>query len=205
MAITVNIYEENTIRQLAAYGLVHQDYSTVWKNKYAGIFVMLCTTDVAAYSSSFVGTVEQLLATGVQELAGGGYSYIPAPNKNSGVFYISNNDYYSGVSGRSEYIVTVPTTGAKFVPQWTRYERYGNVFIAESFTLQPAVRWYFSSTVSFKSALVCLELPVKTPGATIYQRSYPLAMIDFGATISRAQGSGFHIVWSESGLIAWTR
>ena len=205
MAVTVNIYEENTIRQLATYGLVHQDYSTVWKNKYAGVFVMLCTTDAAAYSSSFVGTVEQLLATGVQELTGGGYSYKSAPNLNTDTLNnYAGYGYESSPFGRSAYIATVPTTGAKFVPQWTKQESF-NYGASSSGTLQPAVRWFFSAPVSFKSALVCLESPVKTPGATIYQRSYPLTIIDFGTTISKGQNSTFHIIWNESGLISWTR
>ena len=74
MAFTSNIYEENTLRQLAQYGIIHQGFTTTWKSKNACMYVLLCSTDMTEYSSSFVGTVAELLASGVTELAtGNGY------------------------------------------------------------------------------------------------------------------------------------
>ncbi len=206
MAITTNLYEENILRQLATYGFAHQGYSTIWKVKKASIFAVLCTTDSTLYNSSFVGTVDQLLATGVTELSNQG-GYI---NNLDGVTYsvpfALTSVGFTGLTGiggvtfpgRDSFVASYGVNGIKFVPQiiWAYYG-----------VIQPmlkTVQWSFTRSISFKSALLCIQLPVKTPGATFYQRSYPLAMIDFGATIARGLGDTFSIVWDEDGMINWT-
>jgi subtilase family serine protease len=207
MAITTNIYEENTLRQLATYGFAHQGYSTIWKLKSASIFAVLCTTDSALYSSSFVGTVEQLLATGVTELSSqGGHIYTLDGTTYSVPFALRDVSLtgltsITGVTfpGRDNYVAAVGTTGYKFIPQITW------AYFGATQPMKKEIGWGFTSAVSFKSALLCIQLPVKTPGATFYQRSYPLAMIDFGATIARAASSSFFITWDEDGMINWTR
>ena len=207
MAITTNIYEENTLRQLGAYGYAHQGYSTIWKLKQASIFAVLCTTDLALYNSSFVGTVDQLLATGVTELSGqGGMVRILDGTTYSVPFALWDISFTgltsnTGVTfpGRSNYVAAYGANGVKLIPQIT-WALYGGIQ-----PMKKEIGWSFTSAVSFKSALLCIQLPVKTPGATFYQRSYPLAMIDFGATIASASGSSFFITWDEDGMINWTR
>ena len=74
MPVTVNIYEESAVRYLGTYGAVHQSISTAWSVKQATMRLILCSTDVAQFNSSFAGTVEQLLSSGVQEIPTG-YGY----------------------------------------------------------------------------------------------------------------------------------
>lgn len=207
MAITTNIYEENTLRQLGTYGFAHQGYSTIWKLKQASIFAVLCTTDLALYSSSFVGTIDQLLATGVTELSGQGGNVRILDGTTYSVPFALWDVSFTGLTsitgvtfpGRDNYVATYDTSGVKLIPQIT-WAYYG-----ATQPMRKEMGWSFTSAVSFKSALLCIQLPVKTPGATFYQRSYPLAMIDFGATITSAAGSSFFITWDEDGMINWTR
>jgi|688.fasta_scaffold541547_2 hypothetical protein len=188
MAVTVNVYQENALRNLGTYGIRHQDYSTVWKFKTASMFVLLCGTDNAAYVPSFAGTVQELLASGVQELTtANGYVQggLPAPWAINDPFYGFVAFLRSSASGNSAFYLPRTLIGA------TRP--------------YSAIKWTVTSnSISAKSALLCFESPVSS-ASTIYSRSYPLAMIDFGGTRTSAVGTPFEINWSETGAITWTR
>ena len=193
MAITSNIYQENVLRQLAVYGIIHQKQSTAWQYKEASMFILLCSTDLTQYSSSFAGTVAQLLASGVAELTSGN-GYIaggkPAP------WFLNlpipgYTDYLRGTSNNAWWwpgtFYTVPSSPGAPPPSPVPYY---------------SVQWMPSASFSFKSALLCFESPISA-AATTNERSYPLVMWDFGGTVS---GSGFAISWnSTSGTISWTR
>lgn len=186
MAVTVNIYQQNALRNLGTYGIIHQDYSTVWKYKLASMFVLLCSTDDAAYVSSFAGTVQELLSSGVQELTTlNGYFQggLPAP-------WTINDPYYGSVD-----FLRGSTNSAFYLPRT----------LVGATRPYSAIKWTVTSnSISAKSALLCFESPVSS-GSTIYDRSFPLAMIDFGGTRTSTVGTPFEISWSETGAITWAR
>jgi hypothetical protein len=192
MAFTSNIYEENTLRQLAQYGIIHQGFTTTWKSKNASMYVLLCSTDLTEYSSSFVGTVAELLASGVTELAtGNGYfaGGQPAPwFVNLGTF-TGIGLYLRGFATSAWYApratVVNPSTGSSV--NWD------------------SIRWgAVGGSISALSALLCFESPIST-AATINERSYPLVMWDFGGVKTASTGSSFTINWNASGAISWAR
>lgn len=198
MAVTVNIYQENALRYLGTYGIAHQDRSTTWKIKDASMFALLCSTDLAQYSDSFAGTVQSLLTTGVTELTTGNGYYVggrPAPiNANLGSYPGGGN--YSAASFLSGY-----SNGIKFLPELTRITSFSS-FVTNEYD---SLSWFASGgSISAKSLLLCIESPA-SPAATIYGRSYPLAMIDFGGTKTATNGNVFDINWNANGAINWTR
>jgi hypothetical protein len=68
MAYTIHVYEELAVTRIGTHGILQQGKSTAYSPT-SPYFVLLCATDVAAFSSSFVGTVADLIATSVDELA----------------------------------------------------------------------------------------------------------------------------------------
>ena len=198
MAITVNVYQEPTLRYMGTYGVAHQDRSTAWKTKNASMFALLCSTDVAQYSSSFAGTVETLLTTGVTELTtGNGYFVggIPAP-------IIANlGSFPGGVNYSNAILVGGYSNGIKYSPEITLVLSFSPSVTSE----YDFLRWKATGgSIAAKSLLLCFESPISS-AATIYGRSYPLAMIDFGATRTATDGNIFELDWNANGAINWTR
>jgi hypothetical protein len=190
MAFTSNIYEENALRQLGAYGIVHQKFSTTWQYKDASMFVLLCSTDLAEYNSSFAGTVAELLAGGVTELATGNGYFVggqPAP------WFVN-----LGAAGIRLYLRGFASS-AWYAPRDTFTPPYGGSFTYDSIQWRAA-----GGNISAASALLCFESPIST-AATINERSYPLVMWDFDGTETAADGAFFTIDWNASGAISWTR
>jgi hypothetical protein len=187
MAFAVNIYQEQAVKYLGAYGIEHQSLSTTWKLKDASMFAILCSTDDGAYSSSFTGTVEELLAAGVTELTtGNGYFQGGKPMPRTSIRGPFTSNYGNGM----KYLPVV-TYIVSTVPYVTQ-------------ELRP-VQWLASGgSISAKSMILCIESPVSA-AATIYGRSYPLAMIDFDGTKTATNGNVFDINWNANGAINWTR
>lgn len=196
MAFTVNIYQENVLKVLGVYGTWHQQRSTAWNVEQNTMFAILCSTDVAAFSSSFVGTLEQLLATGVTE-ASTGNGYIQGgkqmPNFTLTSFQgtVYTNSFASGYGN-----------GVKYTPAVTP--------VGSSSQYRP-VRWFPSAgqTLSAKSMILCIRSPVSTatPFYGGYGSAYPMVMIDFGGTksVTGPSSTGFDINWNANGAINWTR
>lgn len=209
MAVTTHVYEELAVRCIGTYGIAHQRISSIWQLKEASMFMILCSTDSALFDSSFAGTVEQLIASGVQELSTGqgsasnffgGYIQqgkpIPILDLNGSV-PPTNANYFLTTSG---YLGTFGN-GLKYrpfvtpsVPQPVSLSKNGYMPF-----------WSIRSSFSAKSAIVAMELPDST-ASTLYSRSHPLVMIDFGGSRTADQATlEFTVNWNSNGLMNWTR
>lgn len=186
MAVTVNIYQEPAVRYLGTYGAIHQGISTVWRTKAIQMFIVLCNTDLAQFNSAFSGTLEQLLASGVQELP-------------SGNGYFKQDTY-----GQIQYgflRVYQPVANVNV----STFSSYENGFKFLPLTVEWSGRWRAQpGAISAKSALLCIQLPDSSAPA-LYAQSYPLAMIDFDGTRTAAAGTDFYINWNANGAFNVTR
>ena len=204
MAFTSNIYQENTLRQLAQYGIVHQGFTTTWRYKEASMYVLLCSTDLTEYSSSFAGTVAELLASGVTELAtGNGYVAGGQPAPWFIRLAVSGVGYYLRGDATSAWYAP---RGTYTFPPWSGVGYWSPLLppMGGSVTID-SIQWSaVGGSISAASALLCFESPIST-AATINERSYPLVMWDFGGTKTAGAGSFFTINWNASGTITWTR
>jgi hypothetical protein len=193
MPVTANIYQENAVRYLGTYGVAHQGYSTTWRVKDASMFAILCSTDVAAYSSSFAGTVQELLAGAVDELA-------------------TANGYFVGGIAAPLSVTIMPLTtpiGLSFLFSYGNGLKYfpnADYSVPLATLTYKSIQWGASGgSLSAKSLILCIESPIST-AATLYERSYPLVMIDFGGTRTAAAGTAFDpVTWNANGAISWTR
>lgn len=208
MAVTTHVYEELAVRCIGTYGIAHQRISTIWQLKEASMFMILCSTDSALFDSSFTGTVEQLIASGVQEISSGQGS-----SSNSFGGYIQQ--------GKPIPILplngSVPPTLANYFVSSGYVGTFGNGLKYRPF-LTPSVPqsvglskngftpfWYIRSSFSAKSAIVAMELPDST-ASTLYSRSHPLVMIDFGGSRTADEATlEFTVNWNSNGLMNWTR
>jgi hypothetical protein len=188
MAVTVNIYQESAVRYLGTYGAIHQSKSTVWKTKAIQMFIVLCSTDAAQFNSAFSGTLEQLLATGVQELPTG-----------NGYFKLST--FSDDFSGGGFLRVYQPVNSINV----STFSSYGNGYKFLPSTVEWSGRWRAQpGAISAKSALLCIQLP-DSSATSFYAQSYPLAMIDFDGTRTAAAGTDFYINWNANGAFNVTR
>ena len=199
MAITTHVYEELAVRCVGTYGVAHQRISTVWQLKEASMFMILCSTDSALFDSNFTGTVDQLIASGVQEVSTG-QSYIqqgkPIPTLPAGYGPVPPTlaNYFLS----SGYIGTFGN-GLKYRPFVTppQSQRVG---VSKSGFMP-----FWRSGFSANSAIVAMELPDST-ASTLYSRSHPLVMIDFGGSRTADDAtSEFTVNWNSNGLVNWTR
>lgn len=212
MAVTVNVYEESAIRTIASYGFMHQPVSTIWSNGPDKMFVVLCSTDVAEFDSAFTGTVEELMAAGVSEIATGNGYFQQGEKVFLSRFSSASYQYWASFI-RRDYSQTVWSgifpfgNGYKCWPNTTFAERFQHGKIR--YNDWPA--WRSTGGISAKSALLCMELP-NSSASTLYGRSRPLAMIDFGGTRTGSvdydvanQAWVKMITWNTNGAINWTR
>jgi len=201
MAVTVNIYQQSAIRYLATYGMDQQDAKTFWFQKPETVFALLCSTDVAQFDSSYTGRVDQLLGSGVTELStGNGYA--------KGGQYVQNFYTYRElqvVGNRvQEFYFTVSSIirGNKLLELQPASRRFpGGGGTVNCFS------WVSTGTLSAKSLLLCLQTPLDAANSSqpIYSASYPLAMVDFGGTVTAASGSPLAVPYPiVATAIRWT-
>ena len=202
MPVTINVYSELAVTYLARYGVLRDD-RPIYVHPLYGI---LCSTDIAEFDSSFTGRVDELLSSGVVELpTANGYSKYGQELR----------QYYTGIQLRKiypnglgqaffvsaiqqQYVVTsynITSSGGyrgRFTPSTRQfplltpsdinYQAYVNPI--QSFTWQAT-----GSGLNAKSLLLFYQTPF-SPGNlnALYSNSYPLAMVDFGGTITAAAG-----------------
>jgi hypothetical protein len=196
MAVTVNIYQQSAIRYLATYGMDQQDAKTFWFKKLGTVFALLCSTDVAQFDSSYTGRVDQLLGSGVTELpTANGYT--------KGGQYVQNlYTYYNGPGPFDFSQESSLIRGSKLLelrPASQRFPGSGDTI--------NCFRWVPSGTLSAKSLLLCLQTPLNAANSSepIYSASYPLAMVDFGGTVTGTPGSVLAVPYPiVATAIRWT-
>jgi len=57
--------------------------------------------------------------------------------------------------------------------------------------------------IAAKSALLCYEYPEARILSDVYYTSVPLAMIDFGATVTVSAGGSLTLQWAAGGVFKW--
>lgn len=66
------------------------------------------------------------------------------------------------------------------------------------------IKWIASGgSINAKSALLCYERPAARFSGDIYYTSLPLAMIDFGGTLTAPAGKALTLEWAALGIFKW--
>ena len=201
MAVTVNIYQQSAIRYLATYGMDQQDAKTFWFKKLGTVFALLCSTDVAQFDSSYTGRVDQLLGSGVTELpTANGYS--------KGGQYVQNiyQYYESIIIGTQAYFNYSTASSIIRGSKLLELQPASRTFPGPDNTVN-CFNWVSTGTLSAKSLLLCLQTPLDAASSSepIYSASYPLAMVDFGGTVTAASGSPLGVPYPiVATAIRWT-
>ena len=192
MAITANVYTENTVRYLSTYGGNHQSASSAWVLKESNFLLVPCTTTSSQFDSAFTGTLTSLLSSGVVEvLESTGYvkGGIALPYRNT--IYVATTS--PAISGYFSY-------RENFSPDGT-----GLLFTARNGSDQNTSIIFGSGTYNFSSFVIALTLPISTPAnvSELYASSYPLAMYDMGGSVTKSTGV-LPVDWSGDPTVRWT-
>ena len=192
MAITANVYTENTVRYLSTYGGNHQSASSAWVLKQSSFLLVPCTTTSSQFNSAFTGTLTSLLSSGVLEvLESTGYvkGGITLPYINT-VYIAPTPPASSGYFGSRD----------NFSPNGT-----GLLFTARNSSDQSTSDIIASGTYSFSSFVIALTLPISTPAnaSELYASSYPLAMYDMGGSVTKSTGL-LPVNWNGDPTVRWT-
>lgn len=212
MPISINVYARQSVTYLSTYGLAVQR----GHGREHSLFGILCSTDIAQYSGNFEGRVDELIASGVAELPtangylkGGDY----LRNYYTGIQYV----IYAGgfVVIPEQYVVSsfnVTSLGglrARFTPSTRQFPLLTPQPSNVSSVIHPAKSFSWTATtgsLAAKSLLLCYRTPL--PSASIdltYGASYPLAMIDFGGTVTAAAGQTLAVPYPPvADIIRWT-
>lgn len=191
MAITANVYTENTVRYLSTYGGNHQSASSAWVLKESSFLLVPCTTTSSQFNSAFTGTLTSLLSSGVLEvLESTGYvkGGITLPYKNT-IYVAATPPAITGYfSSRDNF--SPNGTGLLFAARNTSDE--SNAIVG-------------SGTYSFSSFVIALTLPISTPAnvSELYDSSYPLAMYDMGGSVTKSTGL-LPVNWNGDPTVRWT-
>ena len=191
MAITANVYTENTVRYLSTYGGNHQSASSAWVLKESNFLLVPCTTTLSQFNSTFTGTLTSLLSSGVVEvLESTGYvkGAITLPYRNT--IYVAPTLLSYGYFSYRE----------NFSPNGT-----GLSFTARNGSNQNTSDIIGSGTYSFSSFVIALTLPISTPAnvSELYASSYPLAMYDMGGSVTKSTGL-LPVNWNGNPTVRWT-
>lgn len=207
MTITVNIYKQPALMQLAANGLVESPTSAADPSNPGNLRFILSTSGNDQFNANFNGTMQQLLANGVTELpTGNGYQQKGIPvslwrgynleyrefSPSGTPIFLNTTRYYSSID--SAYVKsTVPggvqNTTLYFTPPsryaWPGRQHPWYPSVPETVDvwrgeLVVIVDW--GKTLAFKSIIIYSHS--SSTGAIDYNAAYPVAMIDFGATQS---------------------
>ena len=192
MAITANVYTENTVRYLATYGGNHQSASSAWVLKESSFLLVPCTTTSSQFNSAFTGTLTSLLSSGVLEvLESTGYvkGGITLPYRNT--IYIAPTP--PAISGYFSYRENFSLDGT------------GLLFTARNGSDQSTSVIVGPGTYSFSSFVVALTLPISTPANAneLYASSYPLALYDMGGSVAKSTGV-LPVNWNGNPSVRWT-
>lgn len=188
MAITVNIYTENTVRYLSIYGGNHQSASSAWVLKESSFLLVPCTTTSSQFNSAFTGTLASLLSSGVLEvLESTGYA-------KGGITLPSRNSVFVG-PGPLNYQYR-----ENFSPNNT-----GLSFTARNSSDQSTSVIIGPGTYSFSSFVIALTLPTFASGNVneLYSSSYPLALYDMGGSVTKSTGV-LPVNWNGNASVRWT-
>lgn len=188
MAITANVYTENTVRYLATYGGNHQSASSAWALKESSFLLVPCTTTSSQFNSAFTGTLTSLLSSGVLEV-------------------LESTGYVKGG-------ITLPYQSLVFVgPDSFNYQYRQNFspngtglsFTARNSSDQSTSVIVGPGTYSFSSFVVALTLPISTPANAneLYASSYPLALYDMGGSVTKSTGV-VPVNWNGNPSVRWT-
>lgn len=188
MAITANVYTENTIRYLSTYGANHQSASSGWVLKESNFLLVPCTTTSSQFNSAFTGTLTSLLSSGVLEV-------------------LESTGYVKGA-------ITLPYQSLVFVgPDPFNFQYQANIspngtgllFTARNGSDQNTSIIFGSGTYSFSSFVIALTLPISTPAnvSELYASSYPLAMYDMGGSVTKSTGL-LPVNWNGNPTVRWT-
>ena len=199
MPTTINVYSEIAVIYLAKYGA----FGNAKPAYEHAIYAILCSTDIVQFNSSFTGRVDQLLSSGVVELpTANGYNKYGQQLRH----------YYTGIQ-QQRFNPLVSSTGTiltnitlesfkiisasgfwrgLFIPSTRQFPLQTPSDINYSAYSQPiqSLTWQATSgPLNVKSLLLCYRTSAPPAGAdVIYSSSYPLAMVDFGGTITAAAG-----------------
>jgi hypothetical protein len=215
MPISINVYARQAVTYLSAYGLQVQR----GHGREHCLFGILCSTDIAQYTSSFEGRVDQLLASGVAELpTGNGYfkygDYLR--NYYTGVQYVQYGNLSSNFLIRPEpYTVSsfnVTSLGgltARFTPSTRQFPLFTPPPAFGNSVIHPVQSLTWTATtgpLSAKSLLLCYRTPLPSASSELtYGASYPLAMIDFGGTVTAVAGQTLAVPYPPvADIIRWT-
>jgi hypothetical protein len=188
VAVTVNIYTENTVRYLSTYGGNHQSASSAWVLKESSFLLVPCTTTSSQFNSAFTGTLTSLLSSGVLEvLESTGYV--------KGAIALPYRNYVFVGPGSLNFQYQ-----ENFSPNGT-----GLLFTARNGSDQSTSVIVGSGTYNFSSFVIALTLPVSTPAnaSELYDSSYPLAMYDMGGSVTKSTGV-LPVDWSGDPTVRWT-
>ena len=191
MAITANVYTENTVRYLSTYGGNHQSASSAWVLKESNFLLVPCTTTLSQFNSTFTGTLTSLLSSGVVEvLESTGYvkGAITLPYRNT--IYVAPTLLSYGYFSYRE----------NFSPNGT-----GLSFTARNGSNQSTSDITGSGIYNFSSFVIALTLPISTPAnvSELYASSYPLAMYDMGGSVTKSTGL-LPVNWNGNPTVRWT-
>lgn len=216
MPISINVYARQAVTYLSTYGLAVQRNH----GREHSLFGILCSTDIAQYSSSFEGRVDQLIAFGVAELPtangyikGGDYlrnyytgiQYVQYPTSNFGSFVSLPEQY----TVESFNVTSLGGLRGRFTPSTRQYPLFTPQPGGVTSVIHPAQSFTWTATtgpLSAKSLLLCYHSPLPSASSElIYGASYPLAMIDFGGTVAAAAGQTLAVPYPPvADIIRWT-
>lgn len=188
MAITVNIYTENTVRYLATYGASHQSASNAWVPAESSMLLVPCTTTSSQFNSAFTGNLTSLLSSGVLEV-------------------LESTGYVKGG-------ITLPYRRLVFVGPDSLIFQYqenfshngtGLLFTARNSSSQSITNIIGPGNYSFSSFVIALTLPISTPANAneLYASSYPLALYDMGGSVTKSTGL-LPVNWNGNPTVRWS-
>ncbi len=186
MAITVNVYTENTVRYLSTYGGNHQSASSGWVLKESSFLLVPCTTTSSQFNSAFAGTLTSLLSSGVLEV-------------------LESTGYVKGG-------IALPYYSLIFVEPLSGYQYQANILSNGTGLLFTARNTSGQDNAiigpgaySFSSFVIALTLPISTPANAneLYASSYPLAMYDMGGSVTKSTGV-LPVNWNGDPTVRWS-
>jgi hypothetical protein len=104
------------------------------------------------------------------------------------------------------------TTGANELATANGYTKGGKALENARLTYSAGVLTLFADDVKWaasggsivaKSALLCYEYPQPRFSSDVYYTSAPLAMIDFGGTLTATAGRSLTLQWAAGGIFKW--
>ena len=196
MTVTINIYQQAALQQLASYGFNRPAAAPTPKE--GPIFALLCSTDISQFSATYSGRLNTLLDTAIVELP-------------------TENGYKKG--GQPIPCVSTAPNGNTIITlgrgSKSLYFRPASRLFPITYATSPVTLTYsdcfkwtaVGGTLSAKSLLLCLQTPLSPTISSdpVYSASYPLAMIDFGGTVSVPAGSVLAVPYPiTQNVIQWT-